>query len=523
MRSRLQNEGSPFVIETVGIINNRYEVKYNLPVNYYFEKIKTIDEKFLTEEELKKSSFFIPPLCEDLFSEIDSADLSAYALSFLDGRKQDFNYYVDLANYYKEKAENEQKSRHLHQDGEEIAQAINMDILLPSDKTSMSAEALARMDGYQYDFQYYVDLANYYKDMEDYEQKLAAIKRGDDETQPLIPLERESFSLTPEALAYTDGYQYDFNYYIELSSYYEKSREYQRNKDLFDAGFKDTFKDSNLKISSGKERTSLSAEALATADGYQYDFQYYKNLSEYYKEAEEYERKMELYNAGEKDVFQKQETGLTLERESFELSPEALAHADGYQYDLDYYKNLSKYYSDMEEYNRKLELFNTGDKEIFKRKIEIGQLEKEKVFLSAEALAKIDGYQYDFQYYIKLENYYKELDAYNRKKELMELGIKDIFESSKEEIELIDKIELGVKDERIWTPSIEDLLAFSRGKSPPYFLDTLLYMLKRVDTGFNDKIRGSNLRLRMDWNTKVMESKEFEDLMEEIQSKILPE
>ena len=66
-----------------------------------------------------------------------------------------------------------------------------------------------------------------------------------------------------------------------------------------------------------------------------------------------------------------------------------------------------------------------------------------------------------------------ELDEYNEKDELLKNGLKDIPEE--QGIDINDKIEIGKNNERIWTPSIEEVLAFSRGKVSPYFLDTLLY------------------------------------------------
>ena len=79
-----------------------------------------------------------------------------------------------------------------------------------------------------------------------------------------------------------------------------------------------------------------------------------------------------------------------------------------------------------------------------------------------------DGNKYDIQYYMDLHNYYRELDEYNRKLALYNKGDKYIFERKDEEIiNTRDKIEIKGKEkkEKIWTPSLEDLLAFSEGKT----------------------------------------------------------
>lgn len=332
----MSKAGNPFFIETIGIINNKYEVKYNLPAQYYFESIKNIDAKISPPEELETVSFFIPPLCNELFMDTDSIEFSAYALSHLDGARQSFDYYIDLAHYYKEKAEKTSRKTQIEPGDKETSVSDRaVEILLPKDKMSMSADALARMDGYRYECQYYVDLENYYKAMEEYEQKAFKIEHD----FFIIP-EKESFSLSPEAIARLDGFQHETQHYINLSSYYEKTHEYERKKALYDAGDKDIFKGPDSVIASGRENSFLSADALARLDGFQHEIQHYTNLSDYYKEVEEYERKMELYNAGYTDIFESRENAISFGRETFELSPDALAYADGFQHEVEYYKTL---------------------------------------------------------------------------------------------------------------------------------------------------------------------------------------
>ena len=236
------------------------------------------------------------------------------------------------------------------------------------------------------------------------------------------------------------------------------------------------------------------------------------------------ERKLALFHGGHKDIFKREEKIIPFERERSELSPEALADVDGYRYELDYYRDLSRYYKEIQEYDIKLELFNSGHKDIFQKKEIIVPPGQEISDLTPEALADLDGYQYKFDYYIQLKDYYKEVEEHARKEELFNSGYKNIFKE-KEEIALryIDIVETGKekKEEKIWTPAIEDLLAFSGGKTPPYFLDTLLYMLKRVDKDFERKFRGENIKLAIDSKTEVMRLKDFLRLKKTIQSNLI--
>jgi len=102
---------------------------------------------------------------------------------------------------------------------------------------------------------------------------------------------------------------------------------------------------------------------------------------------------------------------------------------------------------------------------------------------------------------------------------------KDIFTETEDgDTRNIDRVEIEEDKvyEKIWTPSLEDLMAFSRGKIPPYFMDTLFYMLRRVDMEFNEKCETRSLTLSLDSDIKVMDPVEFWALKQEIQKRLVP-
>jgi len=524
-----RHPGENCIIETVGLINDRLEINYYTPYEYYFEKIKKLDKKLLVLEDTEKYSFFIPPYCYELYLDTDIVDFSAYALSHLDGNRYRLSYYLELENYYKNLREHNLKLQLFELGDKKIFEREEQIVTFPRDYTEMSGEALAEADGHRYDFQYYMDLHKYYKDMEDYEKKLELYRRGDKEIfnreEKIIPFGREVSSLSAEGLAEMDDYQYDIQYYRDLENYYIELEEYNRKLDLYHGGDKEIFEREEKIIPFGREISNLSAEGIAELDGYRYDFQYYKDLSDYYRKSEEYERKLELFYSGDKDIFNRPEGPWPFGKEHCSLSGEALSELDGHQYEPDYYKDLSNYYEEIQEYERKLELFNAGHKDIFEKEETPPASDKEQVALSAGALADIDGHKYDFQYYIKLENYYKELEEYERKMTLFKADQKDIFTETEDgDTRNIDRVEIEEDKvyEKIWTPSLEDLMAFSRGKIPPYFMDTLFYMLRRVDMEFNEKCETRSLTLSLDSDIKVMDPVEFWALKQEIQKRLVP-
>ena len=152
-----------YIIETIGIVNNKYELNYYIPSDYYFEKIKKLDKKLFSPH-IEKNSFFIPPFCYDLYMDTDTSDLSAYALSHMDGYSQEFSYYIELEDYYKNMNDYNLKKRLFELGDKKIFQKKEQIIPFPKESMEISAEALAELDGYQQDFQYYVDLNKYYKE-----------------------------------------------------------------------------------------------------------------------------------------------------------------------------------------------------------------------------------------------------------------------------------------------------------------------------------------------------------------------
>ena len=511
------------VIETVGMINNRYEVNFYMPVDYYYQKIKKIDDEFSIEKNKKESPFSIPPFCYDLYMDSDVSDLSAYALSHMDKHKYELNYYVDLSSYYKEKADYDRKKRLFELGDKGIFTRKEEPFSAPEDVSSISAEGFAASDGNKYDFQYYVDLAEYYRQMEEYEKKLELFNKGDKEVfnrkEISIPFGREYADLSAESLAIADKHRYDMKYYEDLSNYYIEMEEYNKKLDLFNRGDINIF--NQRAITSVRESYELSPEALSTLDRYSYDLKYYEDLSDYYRDSQEYEKKLERFNAGETDIFKQNNSQMTFD--SYELSAEGLSEADGAKYDIEYYKQLNQYYKDTQEYNRKLALFNGGEHDIFERKEELPSV-KESSDMSPKALACLDGNKYDIQYYIDLHNYYRELDEYNRKLDIYNKGDKYIFERKDDEIiSTFDKIEIKGKEkkEKIWTPSMEDLLAFSGGKISPYFLDTLFFMLEEVDKEFSSKARTSGFIITMKAGCEVINPEEFMDFRKTLESKLI--
>lgn len=512
------------VIETVGMINNRYEVNFYMPVDYYYQKIKKIDENLSIEKSNKESPFSIPPFCYDLYMDADMSDLSAYALSHMDKNKYELNYYVDLSNYYKEKADYDRKKRLFELGDKEIFKRKEEPFSAPKDVSSISAEGFAASDENKYDFQYYVDLAEYYREMEEYEKKLELFNKGDKEVfnrkERDISFGRDYAGLSAEALAIADKHRYDMKYYEDLSNYYMEMEEYNKKLELFNSGDINIFNRKDQIMTPLRESYELSPDALATLDSYRYDFKYYEDLSDYYRDSQEYEKKLERFNAGETDIF-KQNKRCPVD--CYELSAEGLSASDGAKYDMEYYKQLSQYYKDTQEYNRKLALFNEGEKDIFERKEEELPV-KETSDISPNALADLDGNKYDMQYYVDLHNYYRELDEYNRKLALYNKGDKYIFERKDEEIiNIRDKTEIKGKEkkEKIWTPSLEDLLAFSEGKTSPYFLDTLFYMLEQVDGEFRNRKSISNFIITMESESEVINPEEFMDFRKVVESKLL--
>jgi hypothetical protein len=324
-----------------------------------------------------------------------------------------------------------------------------------------------------------------------------------------------------------DNDQYDFQYYIDLHNYYKQLEEYEDKLERFHAGDTEVFKREEIIIPFGKESFDLSSEALAELDEYQYDFDYYTDLRDYNTQIQEYNKKRELFNAGYKDVFNekeiiiplKQKNTISFGRESYELSADALAFSDNYQYEPDYYTELCNYYREIQEYEHKLELFNAGQ-DVFKTENNITVFSKESSELSAKALAHADGEQYNFEYYVQLHDYYKELENYNRNLELFQRGHKDIFKESDKIGRYIDKAELSVNMEtqKIWVPPLKDLIAFSRGKLPFYFLETLLYMF---NSSSEESFDENNIEISMKCNTGIINEIEFDELRKDIRNKMM--
>ncbi|HPZ10033.1 MAG TPA: hypothetical protein PL110_18220 [Candidatus Eremiobacteraeota bacterium] len=475
--------------------------------------------------------------------KIDTEGRKAGPAAFLysEGSNYNITYYVpvrqalrELENQYTclptERSITERSPEDRGSEREEDNTTLFMDhkeLYIPSDIMDLTPEALSYLDNNQYRISYYIKLRDYYREKQEYEDKLRRHNAGEKEVfqkkvDPLLFYSDESADLTAKALSELDGNQHRMSYYVELEDYYKKAREYREKMLYYQAGNKEAFKEKILSpVFYSSESTDLSAYALSEIDGKKFRSSHYQKLREYQKEREEYERKLLFYKMGETDIFERKDAEF-IPVDIYKLSAEALSYIDGNKYRLSYYKNLEKYYEELQDYNVKLARHNAGYEDAFQEKSDtLPSYSREKLDLSARGLSEMDGRRYKISYYQKLRDYYKETEEYERKKLLYFAGDKDAFKSEEEEyINTKDKIEFS-RDNDLWTPKFNDMIAALKGKLAPYFMDNLFETLGKIDKRFEPVIANSPLiRLYLTCSTEVTPEDELLRELEKVQSLI---
>ena len=332
---------------------------------------------------------------------------------------------------------------------------------------------------------------------------------------PLLFLSKEKSSLSAEALSEADGKRYRMSHYVELEKYNRELEEYNQKMLKYQAGDKGAFEEKlDPLLFFSKEETSLSAKALSEADGKRYRQSYYDELRQYQIEREEYERKLLLYHSGEKNIFEKKEKERVL-LEGYSLTAEALSYIDGKKYKMSYYRDLEKYNRELQDYNRKLALHNAGHEDAFSEKADpFIFYTKERSSLSTRALSLSDGKKYKMSYYKKLKNYYEELEEYEIKKLLYQTGQEENpFGDKKVLLAQSDIVEnnFSMKNlsDKIWTPRFKDMIAAINGRFAPYFMDNLLSAMRKVDGEFERKFTTPAIRVYMDCSTEIIPEDEL--------------
>jgi len=508
---------------------NNYNITYYVPID---EGVKNFQNQSLqqqiidTEPPSTEKELNLPFLLDnkELFMASDFFDLSEHALAYLDNNRYKISYYVQLRDYYREKQEYDQKLYRYHSGDKEAFEEKPGDLLFSSQETSdLSAAALSEADGKRYKMSYYIELEKYNREVKEYNEKMRRFQAGDKDAfegkpDSLLFHSKETSDLSAKALSEADGKKYKMSHYIEMERYHKESRQYDEKMLRFQAGDKEAFEDKpDPLMFYSKDRIDLSARGLSEADGKKHKKSYYAKLREYQIEREEYEKKLLLYHAGEKDIFERKEKDLVITDE-YSLSAEALSYADGKRYKMSYYKDLERYHKEIQDYNRKLALHNAGHSEAFNEKSDPLMFHsKDRSDLSAEGLSEADGKKYKMSYYIKLKDYYKELEEYEIKKLLYDRGY-DINQVGNKEVQFTgsDGFDENKSDREIWTPAFGDMISALNGRMAPYFMDNLFDTMRKVDGEFERKFAPPAIRVYMDCSTEIVSDDELYKALEKI-------
>ncbi|MEQ8190633.1 MAG: hypothetical protein ABRQ39_21885 [Candidatus Eremiobacterota bacterium] len=307
----------------------------------------------------------------ELYLPSDIMDLSVEALACLDNNQYKLSYYIKLKEYYREKQEFDTKS-HGKDDKETNTPSETMDPLLfySKERAEMTAKALSEMDGHQRKMSYYVELEDYYKKTREHEDKMLYYNAGDrdafkDKPLPLMFYSGETTDLSAKALSELDGKQHKMSYYEKLRKYQAERAEYERKLLLYELGQTDIF-EKKEEDTVPQDKYAPSPEALCHIDGQQHKFSYYEKLSNYYREIQDCNKKLEEHNFD--DPFNASINSLFLEeKERVTLSAKALSELDGKQHKMSYYEKLARYNRELEEYERKTDLYNAGDMDVFEK------------------------------------------------------------------------------------------------------------------------------------------------------------
>lgn len=513
----------------IGAEGSLYNITYFIPIQ---EAIRVLASNTEPQNTIntdppsieKKENISLLNENRELLLEPNTFDLSPKALSHLDNNKYKISYYVKLSDYHREKQEYDQKMQRYEAGDKEVFQEKADPLIFYSKETpEMSAEALSEMDGRKYKMSYYMEMEKYYRDTREYDEKMIRFKSGDEKAfevkrEPVV-YSKDTPELSASALSELDGKRYKMSYYTELEKYNRELKEYDEALMRYNSGDKEAFeKQMDPMMFYSKDSVDLSSKALSESDGKKYKMSYYEKLRAYQKEREDYEKKLLLYHSGEKDIFEKKETEPVI-NDAYSLSAEALSYADGKKYKMSYYEELKKYYDDIQDYNRKMALHNAGDEDAFKEEASPPVLSsKDTSALSAKALSELDGKKHKMSYYKKLENYYKELEEYEQKKILYDKGAYKVDEESEgETISTSDKVEIDFntgnqkkkKSKKTWTPEFEDMVAAMKGRVAPFFMDNLFSALSDVDGEFERKFAAPMIRVYMDCSTEITPEEEL--------------
>ncbi len=183
---------------------------------------------------------------------------------------------------------------------------------------------------------------------------------------------------------------------------------------------------------------------------------------------------------------------------------------------MSYYKDLEKYHKEIQDYNKKLALHNAGHSEAFDE-IQDPLLfhSKDHSDLSAEGLSEADGKKHKMSYYIKLKEYYKELEEYEIKKLLYDRGY---TQSDDKGIRFTgsDGFDENKPAREIWTPPFGDMVSALNGRMVPYFMDNLFDTMRKVDGEFERKFAPPAIRVYMDCSTEIVSDDELYKALEKI-------
>ncbi|HPZ07742.1 MAG TPA: hypothetical protein PL110_06490 [Candidatus Eremiobacteraeota bacterium] len=424
-------------------------------------------------------------------------------------RGYSITYYIPLEQALKEMA----KQTVLPQPGDEepgksSGELGYNELLFPPNNLILSPDALSHLDDNRYSISYYINLfekANKHKAKGDFNKEV-------DESTPdsILFYSREVQELSADALSEAGGKKYKKSYYIDLANYYKEVREYEEKTLRLHLGDKEAFEDKmDPLIFYSKEVLDLTANAYSEIDGKKYKMSYYQKLSEYQQERREYENKLLLYHAGDKDIFERKEEGSVV-KDTHSLSIEALSYVDGEKYDSSYYENLKNYYDEMQGLNDKIIDTNPYEEEKNEEDEILPPIfySRETQKLSSEALSEIDGGKHRMSYYVELENYYKELQEYETKKLLG--GYMSVDEEEQGYIAPRDIIDMRPdqkkeeETEKIWTPGFGDMMATVKGKLSSQVIDNVFETMGRLDGNFNDGIISPPIKLQFDCVTELV-------------------
>lgn len=298
--------------------NNQYKLSYYIKLKEYYREKQEFQERGDKNASHEKGD----PL--RLYTK-ERAEITAKSLSEMDGHKKNMSYYVELEDYYK----NKDKMLYYDAGDRDAFKDVSLPFQA-TESVDLSAKAMSELDGKQHKLSYYEKLRKYQSERAEYERKLLLYELGQtdifekkDEDRPV----QDKYALSPEALCHIDDQQHKFSYYEKLSNYYDEIQ--GCNKKLEEHNFADPFNASiDSLMSEEKDRVTLSAKALSELDGKKHKMSYYKKLAAYNREMEAYERKTEFYNSDDRDIFERKDEAKDLVSIEPQKEEEQIAEKD---------------------------------------------------------------------------------------------------------------------------------------------------------------------------------------------------